>query len=115
MDKESGITAIFAISFMQLMIVGIFVLIPMRLIYPISETTKFSKQFGYLGAVILTIICILNFKIYYNKYEEIKKKYTDETSSFIKGFFVFIILIAPLLVFLTLGVTFKPLALFLFQ
>jgi hypothetical protein len=109
-DKESGITAIFALSFMQFMIISIFLLFPVRLIYPISETAKLTKQFGYAGGIIIAIICVLNFKIYYNKYEEIKKKFTDETFSFAKGFLTFIALTAPLIIFLILIVKFKPLA-----
>jgi hypothetical protein len=108
-DKDSGATALACLSFMQTLTLACLILIPERLIFPVSVTSRYSKITGYIGLVVLIVIVILNYRRYSDKYPELKERWKDESYPIIKGTLVIIALFVPLVILLICAENLKPL------
>jgi len=94
-DRETGLTAILALTGMQALFIAEAIMIPLDLIYPMSVTRQYAKLCGYITVGIIILIGFFNFRIYYNQYGRIKSKWENEARSLIKGYLVVFILAVP--------------------
>jgi amino acid transporter len=99
-DKDSGSTALAGLTLMQTLMLGCLILIPERLMFPVSTTSKYTKTTGYIALIIVIIIFILNYIRYSKKYPELEERWKDESYPVIKGALVILALAAPLIILL---------------
>ena len=108
-DRKKGITGIFAVTLMQTILTAHLVFIPIRLVYPVSILSNYSNEIKFILVGIGVIFFIVNYRLYNNQYHKIKKRYENESHSFVKGFLVILALLAPLISILIFAVHLKPL------
>jgi hypothetical protein len=108
-DRRSAITAICALTFMQSLWIAIFIMVPARLIYPLSVTSKYTKISGFLMGVLMLVIYHLNEKRYADQYNKIKTRYVDESHVFIKGILVIVAVFSPVAIIIVCVNKLKPL------
>ena len=117
LDGSEAIRAIGFLSFFQVLLLGCMLIGSMRLCYPVSETIQFSKFIGKIGGIIVLIFMGLNYKYYKNKYNIFDNKWGNTetpTQKWLRGFLVFLAILAPILFLLGLANVF-PLPDFFWQ
>jgi hypothetical protein len=105
-DGSTGITAIVAISMIQVCLVGDVLALTSRLIYERNETEPYSIYIGYFGAILSIILCIVNYYKYNGRYKDFRDYWQKEpkTKRDLKVFFVLLSLILPWIPLIIIGV-----------
>jgi uncharacterized membrane protein YphA (DoxX/SURF4 family) len=108
-DKGKATTSVWALTFMQTFLVANLIYIPIRLIYPVEIFSGYKNPMKIVLILIMLLFFYFNHKRYSNLYDTIKKKYENESYSFIKGILVFIAVFGPMIILLFCATHLKPL------
>jgi hypothetical protein len=105
-DGSTGITAIVAISMIQICLVGDILAIVIRSIFERDETSLYSKYIGYSGAFLSIAFCVLNYYKYNGRYKDFRDYWQSESKSIsdFKNVLIILSLILPWVPIILIGI-----------
>jgi ABC-type Fe3+ transport system permease subunit len=105
-DGRNSITALLAVSMLQVLIIGDICIFIARLIWHRHETAPYAKLIAYVGLAFFFVFVIINFFKYKNKYHLLKKHWKDEPQDKrkLKGVLVVLSLVIPWMLLIIIGV-----------
>ncbi|HTK21527.1 MAG TPA: hypothetical protein VL442_18540 [Mucilaginibacter sp.] len=108
-DGRTGFTGIAFISIMQTLFVEVVLGEISKWVLTTDTRALYTKQFGYLGAVIALFFMVYNYKKYNGKYNRYRFYWKDETKKtrVLKGFYVLFTFLLPIALLIVFGVHWK--------
>ena len=105
-DKETGITAIVALSMFQSMSLNLIFIIVLKLFFSKWEIVPFSKLISWGGVILSLLLTIINQKYYSDKYEYLNSIWKNENRKIRKkrGWLVILLLATPIIILMYLGI-----------
>jgi hypothetical protein len=104
-DGDEGITAIIAISMLQTLLIGDFIIFIIRLFLDRGETLEYAKIASGIGVGVFLILGFVNFLKYRKKFDEYQLKWGNENKikKRIRGVLIVVSLIIPWLILVYFG------------
>lgn len=105
-DGRNSITAVFAVSMFQVLIIADTILLAGRFFWDREITSPYARFIGYGGVLLLFIFSVFNFYKYKNRYHKLKSHWKEESSRryIMGGILVVISLLFPWVVLILLGI-----------
>lgn len=105
-DGRKGITSIIGVSMLQSMLIGDFVALILGFLYTKEQTAPYSKSLAISWAVVFVGFIFFNFYRYKNRYNEFKKRWSNEskTQTILNGILVVIALLLPWVIIISASI-----------
>ena len=105
-DGRESITAIIAISMIQVLLIVDIAAIIIRTIYTRTETIPYAKTIGYSAVIVLISLIIFNRIKYHKRYNEFRKYWQSEPKKqyILKTIYVFLSIVLPWIPLILIGV-----------
>ena len=105
-DKETGITALIAVSLFQTIILADLILIILKSIYSKWEIVPYSKHLKWGAAGLYIILNLINIKYFSGKYGNFDKIWGKENSKTKRrrGWLIILLLTFPWIIIIYLGI-----------
>lgn len=108
-DGRTGFTGIAIIAIIQSLLIAVIIGELSKHIWSADVRALHSKQFGYLGGLIVILLMYYNFKKYNGRYNQYRFHWKDETNNMriIKGFLIILSFGIPIALLIYFGVHWK--------
>jgi hypothetical protein len=103
-DKGETFRGAIIVGGMQATIIFDLVLYPLRLIYSRQEISLYLDYLNPIAVFVAVSLMVFNYLRYRGSYEQLRKKFQNESSAGIPTILIILGLLSPLILLITLGV-----------